>query len=257
MMIRSLAALAAVTVFAPASFGGVIALDARVGAGEGRDFASNVQFATMRQTLEDMGHTVVGVTSYDADTLAGVDVLLTREAFRAADQFTQQDADDIAAFNASGGGVGYFADGGFDSNGLIGTNNLVANALGADLVGNAFAPNGLLLTGFVDHPVTAGIDEWGLDFVRRVDALPGSIDLTIDGGQSDLLVARDGVGGAGNAFVMGDVSWLQDGIADFPLSSVDNLAAFGNVVDYLLIPAPNALACFGVVGATALRRRRA
>lgn len=255
MKYTQIALLAALSVSALSSHAAVIAVDARVHPGGTANIGTHVNFAEMRNRLVDMGHTVVIVTGYDAGTLDGVDVLLTREAVQADHLFTSTMADQIAAFNNNGGGVAFFADGGFGSTGLISSNNLVANALGANLVGNAYAGSGTVITDFNAHPVTAGVNQWALDFVRQVDALPGSVDLTVNDGQQNVAVARDGVGSQGNAFVMGDASWLASPGDDFGINSLDNSQAFTNIINYL-VPSPSATALAGIAGVAAARRRR-
>ncbi len=238
----------------------VIGLDARSAAGENFDFATASTYSQMRSVLEAQGHTVVGISSWNAGTLAGVDAVLMREANRPAGAYTAAEAAAIDAFNAAGGGVAFFADGGWESNSLVSTNNLIANVLGAELASSASFNNGLLVTGFFPSPIFDGITSWGTDFVRRISpggSNPG-VDLTIDGGSADLAISRDGTGGRGNSAVFGDATWLNaSGSADFDIGSLQNEQIFVNLVDYLLVPAPGVSGLLCAAGLFAARRRRA
>ena len=237
----------------------VIGLDARSAAGENFDFATASVYSQMRSVLEAQGHTIVSIDSWNAGTLAGVDAVLMREANRPLGAYTAAEAAAIDAFNAAGGGVAFFADGGWESNSLAGSNNLIANVLGAELGPSANNPNGLLVTGFFPSPIFDGIDSWGTDFVRQISlggAIPG-VDLTIDGGDSDLAISRDGVGGRGNSAVFGDASWmLTSGAGDFDLGSLQNEQIFENLINYLLVPAPGVTGMLCAAGLFSTRRRR-
>lgn len=256
-MIKPIAIAALAAAATQSASAAVIALDGRVSPDSGITLATGTLLVEMRQRLLDMGHTLVTVTSYDAASLAGVDVLLTREAAQAFQAFTPQMAADIAAFNEAGGAVGFFGDGGYSSNSLISSNNLVANVLGANLSGSAFAGSGIVVTGFEDHPVTQGVTEWGLDFVRTVFAMPGSIDLTEDPASINFAVARDGDGTRGNTFVMGDASWMNfNSTTDYEIDDLDNAQAFENIINYLTVPAPSSAAIAAIATLAATRRRR-
>jgi hypothetical protein len=254
------ASIIAALTMSPITMGAVIGLDARSAAGDNSDFAAAAGYTQMRDLLVSRGHTVVGVGSWNAGSLAGIDAVLMREANRPAGAYSAAEAAAIDAFNAAGGGVAFFADGGWESDSLVASNNLVANVLGADLGPTANNPNGLVVTGFAPSPIFDGIASWGTDFVRQLSiggANPG-VDLTLAGGDSDLAVSRDGTGGRGNSAVFGDASWMQAGVgSDYDLNSLQNEQLFLNIVDYLLVPAPGISSVMLATGLLAARRRRA
>lgn len=250
------AVIAATT--APLAPAAVIGIDARAGSTEGWSFAHSVNHQTMRSLIESQGHSLVFINQWNAATLAGVDAVLMREASRSGEAYSASEAAAIEAYNLAGGGVGFFADGGWSSNTLVGSNNLIANVLGAEMAGVATHRDGLLVTGFVPGPIFDGIVSWGADFVRAVTpAGPNpATDLTTAGDPYDIFVSRDGISGGGNAVVVGDATWLTNGAtADYDINSLQNAQLFLNTVEYLLIPAPAAAWPLLALGFT--RRRRA
>ncbi|MBZ0172117.1 MAG: hypothetical protein K8E66_07045, partial [Phycisphaerales bacterium] len=153
---------------APLTSAAVIGLDARAGSTEGFSFAHSSHHQTMRSLIESQGHSLVLIDQWNAATLAGVDAVLMREASRSGEAYSVSEAGAIEAYNLAGGGVGFFADGGWSSDILIGSNNMIAGVLGTTMADSATHRDGLLVTGFVPGPIFDGIASWGADFVRAV-----------------------------------------------------------------------------------------
>lgn len=187
--------------------------------------ATGGSFSSFRATITGEGHTIVPLTSFDAATLAGLDGVIlntpysvnsanyTPSQMTALRSFAQR-----AVFTSDGslwandGIIGADRPIGFGDNRqlLINAVNFISakgilavgengsgfevanfNALvapyGITYVAVATDASGRTVTGFVAHPVTAGINTLGVDFQLPMTVTSPAVDLTLGSGQDNIL----------------------------------------------------------------------
>ena len=205
---------------APAALVGV---DNVHGATANSILASGSQFDSFRATLIAAGHTIVPLNSFSAASLSGLDTVILATGYtgniysasdRAAIQSFTQGAvftSDKSMFSDNGEGadtpitfggnqqllrniVDYLdaghgtlfigEDGGlFD----IGNFNSLVSPYGVQYAASPTDGDGRTVTGFVGHPITAGIATLGVDFQMPMTVNSPSLDLTTGGGQDNIL----------------------------------------------------------------------
>ena len=177
-------------------------------------------YEPFRAELAAAGHTLVPLHSFGAADLAGLDGLFLRHAFavgytpaeQAAIQafttsavflsdssmFGNSQSDrpltfgdnrrllrNIADYVGAGGGTVFLADGGTGAN-AANFNQLVA-PYGVQFALNPVDGGGRTVTGFIGHPLTAGVSSVGVDFHMPLTVSSPSLDLTIGTGVENIL----------------------------------------------------------------------
>ena len=96
------------------------------------------------------------------------------------------------------------------------------------MAGSATHPSGVVVTGFVSHCLTDGVQTLGLDYVRELSSInPPAIDLTT--GSVEILAAYEN---NGSVAVLGDDTlWSDPGVgADYDITYCDNETMLLNLV---------------------------
>jgi hypothetical protein len=205
-----------------------------------------------------LGHTIVPLSTFGAGDLVGLDAVFVQHPYSGPQAFTASEISALQAFVSNGGGFVAAGEGGGSSDSFVDNFNELVAPYGVTYAASASDPAGHIVSGFVDHPVTAGITSFGVDFQRVMTSISGpALDLTLGGGSDDALAVVDGVGGAGNVVLLTDVSMWKDPDAgpDYPINALDNQLLLENIVGYA-IPAPPAFALLGAVALASRRRRR-
>ena len=182
--------------------------------------ASGDAYAPLRDELTAAGHVLVPLRTFEAADLAGLDGLFLRHAFsvgyssseRAAIQaftrravflsdsstFADSRSDrpltfgdnrrllrNVLDYVGAGGGSVFLADGGTGAN-VANFNQLVA-PYGVQFAPNPVDGSGRTVTGFIDHPLTAGVTTVGVDFHMPLIVSSPSLDLTTGSGADNIL----------------------------------------------------------------------
>ena len=177
-------------------------------------------YEPFRAELAAAGHTLVPLHSFAAADLADLDGLFLRHAFAVG--YTPAEQAAIQAFTrravflsdssmfgnsqsdrpltfgdnrrllrnvfdylSAGGGTAFLADGGSGAN-VANFNQLVA-PWGVQFALDPIDGNGRTVTGFLDHPLTAGVMTVGVDFHMPLTVSSPSLDLTTGGGSDNIL----------------------------------------------------------------------
>lgn len=224
--LRFLLALSLAVVLIQPALGAVIGVDAVHGYDISSNFAVGDEFDAFRSTITGLGHTIVPLGNFEAQDLVGLDAIILRQPY--SDNFHDFSPSEMSAIHSFVNGHAVFVsdcsmwkdtgadrDIGFGSNQLLLQNTiswisgggglLVAADCGSgfedenldELVspyGISFANSGTegsgyTVTGFVPHPVTAGLSSVGVDYQRRITAVSPAADLTIGSGADNVLAA--------------------------------------------------------------------
>jgi hypothetical protein len=220
----ALAIVLAPTVYVVPSHAAVIGIDSRHGFSASSVLATGSDFDTFRSVITGMGHSIVPLNSFGAGDLAGLDAVILNTPYSGGHTYS---AADIAAVNSFANRRAVFvSDGSMWKDAGIGdrpitfgdNRKLLENAVAYTSPGRAaifvgengtgFLPNnmnalvaaygisyattatdgdGRTVSGFVSHPVTAGLTRIGVDFQLPMTVTSPSLDLTIGGGQDNVL----------------------------------------------------------------------
>ncbi len=204
------------------------------------NFASGASFSEWRAVVAGLGHTIVPLTSFTLADLAGLDALVVLQPFVTPYSFSAAEVAAIPAFVAGGGGLWMIGEGGIETGASLSNFNQVASALGVTYTTNLFDGSGLAVSGFVAHEVTSGVVSYGVDYHRAMSAVAPALDLTVSGGNQNVLCVRDGTGGAGNVAFTGDTNcWENAGSPnDYDIASLSNRILLENIVTYIVGVAP-------------------
>jgi hypothetical protein len=245
----------------PAAAGAaLIGVDARNAVNE-YGLASGGVYDSYRETITGLGHTIVPLRAFEPQDLAGLRAVVLMQAFLSDSRqpnYSDVEIDAIHSFVAGGGGMVLHGECGYSTANSVGNLNALAAPYGVTFGGLELAMGGDTIVGFVDHPVTAGVNSVGVDFQRQmVSIAPPAADLTTGTFASDFLAAVNGTGGAGNVVLLGDSSLFADAGSgsDRPITFGDNRRLAENIIRFVTVPEP-AAALFLVPGATLARRRR-
>lgn len=196
--------------------------------------SSHEGFASAREALVADGHTLTALTGTpgaitDA-ALAGHDVFYTGTLSQG---YLPGEIEVLQRFVARGGGVIVGHDAGWASDASTPSVNAFLAPYGVQMAPTSTFPNGLVVSGFVSHCVTEGIDVLGLDRVREISALSfPAVNMTAN---PPYVMAVTDVN-PGWVIVLGDDSlwmnqdyseWLEYDIGDF-----DNLTILLSVFGY-------------------------
>jgi len=214
-----------VAIAAPSTRAAVIGIDAAHGFDADAVLASGSNFGDFRSILTGLGHTLVPLTSFDAEDLIGLDALILLNNYvQNADPYSPSEQIAVQNFVTRAVGISdsnLFSDPGrsdhpidFGSNERLLTNSLDwllsgpggLLALGDDGTGfdignfnELMVPfgirfdsvpvdrNGHVVTEFVAHPVTSGLLEVGVDFQVPITVSGPALDLTVYGSSDDIL----------------------------------------------------------------------
>ncbi len=232
---RASAAGAAGMLLGAAAFAGTIGIDDR-GQATSESLATGPGYSEFRAAITVLGHTIVPLSGFTAADFAGVDAIVVRQPNSTALQFSATEVADIQAFVASGGGLWLVGEGGNSTNQTVSGFNQIASPFGVTYASSPVDPTGLAVSSFVAHEVTANVVSYGVDFHRTMSAVAPALDLTVNGGNQNVLCVRDGTAGAGNVAFTGDATcWTNvGGTADFDIGSLSNRILLENVVAYVL-----------------------
>lgn len=229
-----------------------IGVDAIHGYDNSSIFATGSDFDAFRESITDLGHTIVPMTSFEAEDLAGLDALMISIAYsqNGAD-YSNGEMAAIQGFVNANGGLLVAGDNGTGFR-VANLNELVA-LFGITYADEGTEGNGHTIENFVPHPVTDDLESFGIDFQLRITTGPPSLDLTIGSGPDDALSVLEN---GGRAVFVSDVSMWKDLDAgsDRDITFGDNQLLLENIVTYI-VPEPASLALLGVAVLVLVRRR--
>jgi hypothetical protein len=238
-----------------------VGIDARHGYSADSILATSSSFSIFRNTIVSAGHTIVPKASFNAGDLAGLDALILNQPYEQNSPagFSAGERTAIHEFVAEGGGLMVHAEGG---RGFLHDNlRSLVNPYGISYLSRATCADGRTVTGFVPHPVTAGLTSIGVDYQRRLTRTDWpAIRLTIESGsyEDNVLAAVNGVGGSGNIVFLTDTGlWHDpDPASDRPITFGDNLLLLENAVAFITIPEPATVVLMALGGLAVVRRRK-
>jgi hypothetical protein len=251
--VYTLAVIAATTGSITTVSAGVIGIDNRNGFDADTTLSMGSDHDQFRDTITALGHTIVFID--DFTNLAGIDALIVQNPHQVNQLFSGAEMDSIANFVGAGGGMLAHGEAGGASSTHLGNMNMMTAPFEAQFQFAQLDGAGLVVSDFVEHAVTNGVSQVGLDFYRKVTATGSTMDLT--GDASDFIAARDGIDGAGNTVFLGDISlWKDAGSgSDYGINDFDNELLLQNIMGYI-VPAPSAFSTLAVCGLICIRRRR-
>ena len=218
-----------VPIFDVQATGSTIGLDAVHGFNTAGNIANGSGYVTFRSVVEGLGHTIVDLTSFGAADLVGLDaVFLVQPYSQNLDEYTASEIDAVEAFVAAGGGLVVLADNGSGFN-VPNINALVAS-YGISFADAPSSPSGHVITGFVDHPITEGLAEIGVDFQLTITTAAPGLDLTTGSGEDDALSVL-ALPGTRAVFLSDTSNWLET--SDHPISFGDNQLLLENILNYV------------------------
>jgi len=217
---------------APTTHAATIGVDNVHGFDSDAFLASGTELSSFRATITGAGHTIVPLTSFSAAALSGVDAVIIRNPYasNAHTAFTAGETtairaladknavflDDVSIWRNDGSGADHpigFGDnqlllqnilsfisgggalflgengGGFE----IGSMNDLIAPYGASFATSTSDASGLIVDGFVPHPVTVGLQQIGVDFHLPLTVTGPAIDLTTGTGNQNVLAVFNGV----------------------------------------------------------------
>lgn len=189
------------------------------------------QFSTARDELIAAGHTLSSLTgspgAITAEALAGYEVFVTGTL---NSSFTAEEVAALQAYVDGGGGVLVNHDGGWSSDSHTPSVNDFLAPYGMVMASSPDYGTGVIVEGFVDHCLTAGISTMGFDYVRELESISApAIDLTVAG--PEMMGLFDN--GSGWVIVIGDDSQWSDHVnMDYGIDDFDNLTSLHNVFGY-------------------------
>ena len=204
--------------------GAQIGIDAVHGFDAASTLATGSSFSSFRATITGQGNTIVPLTSFDAANLAGLDgvillipysqnsanytpsQMIALQAFAQRAVFTSDSSlwtdsgsdrpigfgDNLQLLKNSVNFIsakGILAIGDDGSGFQVANFNALVAPFGITYSDTPTDPSGRTVTGFVAHPVTAGISTLGVDFQLPMTVNSPAIDLTIGSGQDNILAA--------------------------------------------------------------------
>ena len=149
------------------------------------------------------------------------------------------------------------AEGGTGSEDFVYNLNSLVSPYGVVYADLATANSGVVITGFVAHPVTNSVNMIGVDYQRKLISITSpAIDLTIKSGEYNVLAVVNGAGGAGNVVMLSDTTLWKDPEAgsNYSIISGDNRLLLENIVQFTVPELTTVWMLF--LGSLALLRKR-
>lgn len=242
------------------SHASIIGLDSRNGMDDATIFATGDEYDSFRATITALGHTIVPISSFEAEDLVGLDSLMLKQPYSTNSPagFSDSEISAIHAFVDSGGGLVVHAEGGTGSEYYVDNLNSLVAPYGVIYADLATANSGVMITGLVAHRVTEGVTMIGVDYHRKLISIaPPAIDLTIKSGEYNVLAVVDGIGSAGNIVMLSDTTLWKDPEAgsNYSIISGDNRLLLENIVQYT-IPEPATVLLLSMGSLALLIKRR-
>jgi hypothetical protein len=238
----------------------IIGIDSRDGEDASAILATGNDFDTFRDTITELGYTIIPISSFEAADLVGLDSLILKQpnSYYSPTGFSASEISAIHAFVNGGGGLVVHAEGGSGSETYFSNVNSLVSPYGVIYADSATEASGHTITDLVAHPVTEGVTMFGVDYQRQFISITSpAVDLTIGSGPDDALAVINGVGGAGNVVLLTDSSlWSDLGAgSDRPITFGDNQLLLKNIVQFTVPePATVTLLCLGSLALFKKRR---
>ena len=217
--------LIASSVLSPLSFAATIGVDNLHGFNADAILASGSDHSSFRSVITGAGHTIVPLTAFNVATFAGLDAVIltnpynqnTHTAYSSGEMtaiqnfvseravflddksiFSNGGADrpitfgdntlllqNILGFISTGNGALFLGENGTGFN--VDNMNALVAPYGVSFANSAIDGSGRTVSGFVPHPVTAGLQQIGVDFHLPMTITGPAIDLTTGGGDDNVL----------------------------------------------------------------------
>ncbi len=196
-------------------------------AGEDTEFLSAIQ---------DDGYQLVPLSSFESQDLKGLAAVILAMPFDNAGSglpaqgYSTGEISALLAFVAAGGGALVHGDGG--SGGMVDNLNALVSNWGVEFSAYATGGNGALVTSFLSHPVTDGLNSVGFDYYLPIlSFVPPALDLT--SGTPDIMAVYDD--GAGAVVMLGDRNhWSDPGTgADYDIDHQSTRLLLRNILAYI------------------------
>jgi hypothetical protein len=208
-------------------------------------------FSGFAATMASAGQTLVELNgspgAITPQALNGINAVFLWDAELA---LTNSEITALQNFVASGGGLFVAWDAGTN----LASNNALLAPYG--LLISDLDQSGASVSGFISHPVTAGVNTIQTSFGTTVGVTGSGIDLTVATGMSDILA----VSAAPNRVVVfGDTGTFENsGIGITSISQVDNAKLVVNIANFTTAPEPDSSILFAVafVASLPMLRRR-
>jgi hypothetical protein len=199
-------------------------------------------FLPFATAMAAAGHTLVELNgaagAITPAALSGVNAFFLWDAETA---LTSGEITTLQNFVAAGGGL-FVA---YDAGTNLASNNSLLAPYGLSMSASASAAS---VSGFVPHPVTAGITTVDTAAGGTVVTSGSAIDLTLGGGSSNILAVS---AGPQRVVVFGDTDTFKTRLAN-----VDNRALVTNIANYTTAPEPASVALLALAGFALLPLRR-
>jgi hypothetical protein len=244
----------------PASHASIVGLDGRNGMYDSTIFATGDEYDSFRETITALGHTIVPVYSFETADLVGLDSLILKQPYleNSPAGFSDSEISAIHDFVDTGGGLVVHAEGGTGSEDFVDNLNSLVSRYGVVYADVATANSGVMITGFVAHPVTNSVSMIGVDYQRKLISITSpAMDLTIKSGEYNVLAVVNGIGGAGNVVMLSDTTlWKDPEVgSDYSLITGDNRLLLENIVQFA-VPEPTTVSFLCLGSLVLLRKRR-
>jgi hypothetical protein len=245
----------------PTSHASIIGLDSRNGMYDSTIFATGDEYDSFRATITSLGHTIVPISSFEAEDLGGLDCLMLKQPYSVNSPagFSDSEISAIHAFVDSGGGLVVHAEGGTGSGDYVDNLNSLVAPYGVVYADLATANSGVTIIGLEAHPVMEGVARIAVDYQRKLISItPPAIDLTIKSGEYDVLAVVNGIGGAGNVVMLSDTTlWIDpEAGTSYSIITGDNRLLLENIIMFT-VPEPTTilLLCMGSLALLMKRRK--
>jgi hypothetical protein len=209
-------------------------------------FFSDAKFSMARAALINAGHTLSNLPgspgAITGAALAGHDVFFTGTLDQS---YTASEIQALQSYVDAGGCVLVTHDGGWSSDDATPSVNTFLSPYGMQMAGGATYASGVVVTGFVDHCLTDGVQTLGLDYVRELSVINApAVDLTT--GSVEILAVYEN---NGSVAVLGDDTLWSDpgGTTDYDITDYDNQAVLLNLVDCCGVVSPVEAMSWGTI----------
>jgi hypothetical protein len=223
------------------------------------NLGTGCNFDAFRTTIVELGHEILLKYSFETGDLQNLDALIVGQPYKQNPQagFSPSEIMAIDTFVRNGDGLIVIADGGVGSDEMVDNLNSLVAPFGVVYASTATEGSGYDITNLVSHPVTAGVDIFGVDYQRRLSIIGSpTIDLTIGSGADDALAVVCGVGRAGNVVLVSDMMWPDPDVgSDRHITFGDNQLLLENIIQYT-VPEPASMVLVGLCGMAVLTHRR-